>query len=92
MLNLLVYLADIKQTTVDTIPKGFILCKRKLPRNLVQLGRIVLKGFALVLEVCSSSYGYVFSVEAIYRFWRVFYYGVPVLVKESFKGFVCRDE
>ena len=92
MLNLLIYLSDIKETTIDTITKGLILCKRKLPSYLVELRSVVFKGFSLVFELSSSSYGYVFSVEAIFRFWRVFYYGVPVLIKESFKGFIRRDE
>ncbi len=33
---LLVYLADIKQTTLDAISKGFFFCKRKLPYDFIK--------------------------------------------------------
>ena len=92
VLDLFVYLSDIKKTTVNTIPKGFILCKRKLPCNLIQFGGVVLKSFALVLEVSSRAYDYFFSIETIYWVARIFYYGFPVLIKESFKRFIGRDE
>ncbi len=66
VLNLFIYLSDIKKTTVNTIPEGFILRKGKLSRDLVELGGVMLKGFTLVLEVSSRAYDYFFSVETVY--------------------------